>query len=425
MADRYRLERVIGRGGMSTVYRATDELLGRTVAVKVLLAALADQDATYAERFAREARAAAGLATSSVVTVYDTGVDALGEQYIVMEYIAGHSLAEMLADGHPLEVAEALRIAERVADALRVAHAAGILHRDIKPANVMVADDGTVKVLDFGIARRLDGTTLTQGAAVVGTAAYMAPERALGRPGDARSDVYSLGCLLYAMLTGRPPFTGDLAAVLLNQQVNAAPSAPSELRRSVPPALDALVLAMLAKDPEARPQRAEEVRDRLRELSEGPAGAETAATTPLAIPAPTVPLARREPGGGWVAGPGGGRGTEPRPGWRNDYRRRAVLMALLTALVALGAVAVLSGGGSSHRTTSSRARHHSVARAPARATTHTASAPAPGPTKPTGQPAPKAHGPAAGPPPGHGGRPPGQGGPAPGHGKGHSGPGGH
>jgi len=348
LAGRYRLEEVIGRGGMSTVYRATDAVLERDVAVKVLLPVLAEQDPTYAARFEREARAAAALASSAVVTVFDTGIDEDGSQFIVMEYVAGHSLAQLLADEQPLEIAEATRVAGRVADALRAAHGAGILHRDIKPANVMVADDGTVKLLDFGIARRLDGTTLTQAASVVGTAAYMAPERALGRPGDARADIYSLGCLLYAMLTGRPPFTGEHAAAVLHQQVNVDPVAPSRLRRGVPAGLDALVLAMLAKAPEARPPTAAEVSDRLAALSGGPVGA-TAATIPLGTAA-TRPLPRRR-------SPGPAIGLLLR-----DHGWRALAMGLATALVALLAVALIAGGGSSPR------KPAATHRAPARTT---------------------------------------------------------
>ena len=400
LAGRYRLEDVIGRGGMSTVYRATDDVLGRTVAVKVLLPVLAEQDPTYVTRFEREARAAAALASAAVVTVYDTGVDEDGGPYIVMEYVRGQSLAEILSDGRPLEVAEAKRIAERVADALRAAHAAGVLHRDIKPANVMVADDGTVKVLDFGIARTLDGVTLTQTASVLGTAAYMAPERALGQPGDARADIYSLGCLLYAMLTGRPPFAGEAAAALLHQQVNREPAPPSGLRSGIPSALDALVVAMLAKAPEARPQTATEVRDRLSALSEAspkpPAAGVAAAVTPTAS---TIPLTSR---GGAVPAqrtaptsvlPRRGRRSAPVAAVLADHRWRAVVMAAATALVVLIAVALLAGGGGTsgqHRTGTNLTPVHSV--------THPVSTVAkpPTPPTPTTKPAHK-----NGPPPGH------------------------
>jgi serine/threonine-protein kinase len=407
LAGRYRLEAVVGRGGMSTVYRASDEVLGRTVAVKILLAALLERDPAYAARFEREARAAASLASSAVVTVYDTGTDEEGSQYIVMEYIAGLSLAELLADGRPLEISEATRIAERVADALRVAHAAGILHRDITPANVMVADDGTVKVLDFGIARRLDGTTLTQAASVVGTAAYMAPERALGQPGDARSDVYSLGCLLFAMLTGRPPFTGELTAAVLHQQVNSEPTRPSKLRIGIPAALDALVAQMLAKEPDARPQTAAQVRDRLLELSGIPplaaAAGLTAATAPLARAAGRSQTLRMAPL--TAATQLLSRSRPVLAAVLTDHRRRAVVMAIATALVALVAVALLAGGGSPTRAT--QRSHQSTVRATtqpaAKKKPKKAAKPAAAP-KPDG--GPPGHG---GQPPGHGGQPPGQG----------------
>ena len=375
LAGRYRIQAVIGRGGMSTVYRATDEVLGRDVAVKVLLPALADQDPTYAARFEREARAAAGLASAAVVTVFDTGTDEDGSQYIVMELVSGHSLAELLANGRPLPVEEAIRIGVQVADALQAAHAAGILHRDIKPANVMVADDGTVKLLDFGIARSLDGVTLTQAASVVGTAAYMAPERALGQSGDARADVYSLGCLLYAMLAGRPPFGGEIAAAILHQHVNADPVPPSRLRAAVPAALDALVLATLAKAADARPKTAAEVGERLAALSAGA----TASTVPLAagaVPlgtAATTPLARARLRSGIAAVMG-------------DHRWRAALMGLLTAAIALAAVLLLAGGGSSSKPQSHRAATKAVTHSTPPPTTQATTPTMPTPPTPQGGP---------------------------------------
>ena len=397
LAGRYRLEEVIGRGGMSTVYRATDLVLGRTVAVKVLLAALAEQDPTYTARFAREAQAAAALASSAVVTIYDTGVDEAGH-YIVMEHIAGQSLAEVLADERPLGRPEALRIAERVAEALGAAHEAGILHRDIKPANVMVSDEGSVKVLDFGIARRLDGPTLTQVASVAGTAAYMAPERALGQAGDARADVYSLGCLLYAMLTGAPPFGGDVAAAVLHQQINSRPRPPSDLRAGIPPALDALVLAMLAKAPDDRPATAAEVQARLLHVSADPAPtAPTRRITAAPSRSRTAPTA--------VAPAHRAPGTSPLA----DHRRRAVVMALITAAIALGAMALLAGGSSKppRPTAAARARSVRTSTTTARSATvpTTTAKTTPKPAKP--QPAPPPA-PGAAPSPGHGGTPPGQ-----------------
>ena len=367
---------------MSTVYRATDQVLGRTVAVKVLLAELADEDPTYVERFRREARAAAGLANQSVVTVYDTGFDD-GAQFIVMEYVAGRSLAAILSEAKPLPLEEAVRVAQRVASALGAAHAAGILHRDIKPANVMIADDGSVKVLDFGIARKLDATTLTHVASVVGTAAYMSPERALGDAGDARSDIYSLGCLLYTMLTGTPPFGGEVAAVILHKQINERPRPPSDIRAELPAALDLLVLAMLAKAPEERPQTAAEVSDELAGLS-GSLGRRPAAFAPED---PTAPTARRDRTAATrvLTAPGS---------W--NHRRRALVMAIATGALALAVIALASGGGGAPRSSGGTTRPASSTLVPT-TTTHTAP-PATATTQSTVQP----------PPPGAGGEPPGK-----------------
>jgi serine/threonine-protein kinase len=390
LAGRYRLEEVVGRGGMSTVYRATDQVLGRTVAVKILLAALADQDPTYSARFEREARAAAALNSSAVVSVYDTGVDA-GSHYIVMEYIAGRSLDERLRDGRPLDLPEALRIAGCVADALAAAHERGILHRDIKPANVMVADDGTVKVLDFGIARTLDGTTITQAASVVGTAAYMAPERALGRPGDARADIYSLGCLVYAMLTGAPPFGGEISAAVLHQQINAQPRSAGARRRGISPELDALILSMLAKSPDARPATAAEVRDEITRLARASGAASPTAAT-AAMTAATAVI-------GGVPPP-----RPSRPAFLADHRRRAVLMALLTGVVALIALALLGGGGSSRPSAKGSHRAPSLTRPASSTGAGGVSTPSPNQAEP------QRSEPAPGTPSGQGETPPGQGG---------------
>ncbi|HTX10600.1 MAG TPA: protein kinase [Solirubrobacteraceae bacterium] len=284
LAGRYRLEEVIGRGGMSTVYRGTDLSLDRIVAVKVAMDPLLERDPVYASRFKREARAAAGISNSGVVTVFDAGADG-PTRYIVMEYVEGQDLAAILREERPLEPTRAADIAEQVAGTLAAAHAAGIVHRDIKPGNIMVTPEGRAKVLDFGIARTSDGVSLTQTASVLGTAPYMSPEQAMGQPADARSDIYSLGCVLYEMLTGKPPFMGDLPAAVLHQHVRVAPKPPSALNPDVPPALDALVLEMLAKSPADRPQTAAEVRDRLATLESA-----TEATKPLpAAPVPPAP----------------------------------------------------------------------------------------------------------------------------------------
>jgi serine/threonine protein kinase len=372
LAGRYRLDEAIGHGGMSTVYCATDLALGRTVAVKVLLPALAQEDPTYVARFQREARAAAALTHPAMVTIFDTGAD--GEsRYIVMELVEGRSVAELLKSG-PLVLGQAIDVGRAVADALAGAHAAGILHRDVKPANVMITPAGAVKVLDFGVARPLAGATITQTASVVGTAAYMPPERVEGAVGDARSDVYSLGCLLYAMLAGAPPFTGESAAVLLHQHLHARPDPPSARRPEVSPALDGLVLEMLAKDPAGRPQTAAEVAHRLGAVADG-SGAATAATAPLPPPVPpTLPSVPR------------------------SSNRTPVLLGLAAAAILLvGVIVLLAGGGGARR-----ASHTAPpTTAPHVLTTNQAT------TTPTTETQPPTH--PKHKPPGHGGTPPGQG----------------
>ena len=395
LAGRYRLADVIGRGGMSTVYRAADTVLGRTVAVKVLLAGLADEDPAYVARFAREARAAAALHHAAVVAVYDVGVDD-DTRFIVMEYVEGESLAALLRGGRPLPIDRALGIGGAVADALGAAHAAGIVHRDVKPANVMVTNDGAVKVLDFGVARMLDGTTITQAASVLGTAAYMAPERALGESGDARSDIYSLGCLLYAMLAGAPPFRAEHAAALLHQQVNSPPPPVRDLRAGVPREAEALVAAMLAKNPAERPPDATAVGERLAAIA-APTDP-TAPTRRIVATAPTRVY---------------GRPAAP------DRRRRGALAAALGAVAILVVVllATSSGGGGSGPSSGTRAGANRAAPP----TTSTARAIVPATqtatAAPTGGGGPKRTAPPAGPqgpaPPGHGGNPP------PGHDKHH------
>jgi serine/threonine protein kinase len=349
LAGRYELAEVIGRGGMGRVYRATDRVLGRSVAVKILPGVLADQDPTSVARFEREARTAAALSHPAVVAVYDTGADAAA-RFIVMELIAGRSLEAILRDQGALDPDRAARIATRVADALAAAHAAGIVHRDVKPGNVMVAADGSVKVLDFGIARAMDSTTLTQTSSVVGTAAYMSPEQALGKPADERSDIYALGCVLYALLTGHPPFAGEGAAAILNQHANVAPRSLRAENNRVSPALDALVMQMLAKSPDERPQSAEQVRDRLASSARG-------RSAPPEITAPTARVDAT---------------TDTRvlpPAVRRD-RRRLILAGGMAAVLLLIAVAALaSGGGSPHATTNASPSGHA-----AKAATHKSAA---------------------------------------------------
>ena len=268
LGGRYRVEARIGAGGMAEVYRGLDTTLNRTVAIKVLKAPFAS-DESFVERFRREAQAAARLNHPNVVSVYDTGTDN-GTNYIVMEYVQGRTLAVFITKGGRVAPMMAVEIAEKVADALAAAHAHGVIHRDIKPANIMVTREGVVKVMDFGIARLTTSQeTIEQTAAVLGTAAYLSPEQAQGQPIDARTDVYSLGCVLYEMLTGGAPFTGDTAVAIAYKHVQETPPPPSTKNPDLSPALDAVVMRALAKNPANRYQTAAEFRDDLERLRTG------------------------------------------------------------------------------------------------------------------------------------------------------------
>jgi serine/threonine-protein kinase len=364
MAGRYELGEVIGRGGMGTVYRAVDLVLGRPVAVKTLPWLIADQHPNSVARFEREARAAAALSHPGVVAVYDTGVDG-STHFMVMELVAGRSLEAILRDEGALDPDRAVGIAAGVADALAAAHRAGIVHRDIKPANVMVADDGSVKVLDFGIARGRGAVTLTENASVLGTASYMSPEQALGKPADERSDIYAVGCVLYALLVGQPPFPGDSFAAIMHQQANLDPRPPRTENPRVPEALSALVMEMLAKSPSERPQSAPEVRDRLAGLADGPVG-------PVGDTKPTRRMGPVVAGSGGPARP---RGLGP-PGAEGPGRRRVVAAGALAAVVlAIALVALASGQSSPHRLAASGYRRGASGAAPlARKRTHASTA---------------------------------------------------
>ena len=290
LGDRYRLDRVIGRGGMAEVWRATDTRLGRAVAIKRLRVDLAT-DPTFQARFRREAQAAAGLNHPNIVSVYDTGEETdaatgVAVPYIVMELVDGHTLKEVLRDDRRILPDRALEFTQGVLDALSYSHRAGIVHRDIKPANVMLTPNGTVKVMDFGIARAVADTsaTMTQTAAVIGTAQYLSPEQARGETVDARSDIYSAGCLLYELLVGRPPFIGDSPVSVAYQHVREIPTQPSTLDPEISQAMDAVVMKALAKDPADRYQSARAMRDDISRLL---AGAPVAAPPPLPVPEPS------------------------------------------------------------------------------------------------------------------------------------------
>ena len=248
--NRYRLLARLGEGGMATVFRAEDTKLGRIVAVKVLHEHLG-RDAAFLARFEAEARAAASLSHPNIVAVYDVGYDA-GEHYIVMEFVEGPTLKELIAGSAPFPVRRAVDLTTQILAALELAHQRGIVHRDIKPQNVLVTADGRAKVADFGIARLQAATAQTQAGEVFGTPDYMAPERASGREAGAAADVYSVGVVLYEMLTGRLPFTGESAIEVALKHLQEPPPPPSRLNPAVPPGLEEVVLQALAKDPAQR-----------------------------------------------------------------------------------------------------------------------------------------------------------------------------
>jgi serine/threonine-protein kinase len=283
LAGRYEVGDLIGRGGMAEVHIGYDTRLGRTVAIKILRPDLA-RDPSFQTRFRREAQSAAGLNHPTIVAVYDTGEDTtVGESgnpqavpFIVMEYVEGHTVRDILKGDVAAPIDEAVDIVAGVLNALEYSHHAGLVHRDIKPANVMLTPTGAVKVMDFGIARALAdaGNTMTQTQAVVGTAQYLSPEQARGENVDARSDLYSTGCLLFELLTGRPPFIGDSPVSVAYQHVREPAPKPSDFASDVPPELDTVVLHALAKNRDERYGSAQEFLTDLRGVMAGemPAG---------------------------------------------------------------------------------------------------------------------------------------------------------
>jgi serine/threonine-protein kinase len=273
LGGRYELDGVVGRGGMAEVYRARDIRLDRIVAIKTLRTDLA-RDQIFQARFRREAQSAASLNHPSIVAVYDTGEDmtaGVPVPYIVMEYVDGRTVRDLLQEGHRLLPERSLEIIDGVLRALDYSHQAGIVHRDIKPGNVMVTRNGDIKVMDFGIARAMSDAqaTMTQTAQVIGTAQYLSPEQARGERVDSRSDLYSTGCLLYELLTGRPPFTGDSPVAIAYQHVRENPVPPSRVDPDVPPWADAIVLKAMAKSPADRYQTAGDMRADLQRAASG------------------------------------------------------------------------------------------------------------------------------------------------------------
>ncbi|MGI5268250.1 Stk1 family PASTA domain-containing Ser/Thr kinase [Nonomuraea sp. CA-218870] len=284
LGGRYELDGVVGRGGMAEVYRARDIRLDRIVAIKTLRSDLA-RDHTFQARFRREAQSAASLNHPAVVAVYDTGedvTDGTPVPYIVMEYVDGRTLRDLLRADRRLIPERATELVDGILRALDYSHRGGIVHRDIKPANVMITTAGDVKVMDFGIARAMadSAATMTQTAQVIGTAQYLSPEQARGERVDARSDIYSTGCVLYELLTGQPPFTGDSPVAIAYQHVREEPIPPSQIDPEIPQWADAIVLKAMAKDPAHRYQSATEMRaDIQRAMSGMPVDAQTMAMT--------------------------------------------------------------------------------------------------------------------------------------------------
>jgi serine/threonine-protein kinase len=328
LGGRYELDGVVGRGGMAEVYRARDLRLDRIVAVKTLREDLA-RDQTFQARFRREAQSAASLNHPSIVAVYDTGEDMAGPSpvpYIVMEYVDGRTLRDLLREDRRLLPERAMEITDGTLRALEYSHRNGIVHRDIKPGNVMLTRAGDVKVMDFGIARAVSDAqaTMTQTAQVIGTAQYLSPEQARGERVDARSDLYSTGCLLYELLTGRPPFTGDSPVAIAYQHVRENPIPPSRVDPEIPGWADAIVLTAMAKDPGDRYQSAAEMHQDIQRALSG---------MPIAAPTHADMYA------GTRAIPAYRYGPEDQPP-DGEGRRRGWLWAIIALVAAL----VLGGG---------------------------------------------------------------------------------
>jgi serine/threonine protein kinase len=333
LLDRYEVGRLLGAGGMAEVFEGRDRLLARRVAIKVLQVQFA-RDPSFLIRFKREAQAAASLSHPNIVGVYDTGSED-GTHFIVMEYVDGRTLKEVIRAEGPLYPERAAEICADVCSGLVAAHARGLIHRDIKPGNVMLTPDGKVKVMDFGIARATTSETITQTAAVVGTAQYISPEQAQGQAVDYRSDLYSLGCCLYEMLTGTVPFTGATPVAIAYRHVREDPTPPRMLNADVPAPLEAICLKAMAKLPDNRYQTAAEFQSDLERFRNG----QPVQATPLLDSAATTQAIPRGDGGADPTAMLGGAADYAEP--YEEERRTSVgwIVVSVLALLLVGAAA--------------------------------------------------------------------------------------
>ena len=337
---RYRVIRRLGSGGMANVYLAEDEELGRRVAIKVLDDRHA-KDEQFVERFRREAKNAASLSHPNIVSIYDRG-EAEGTFYIAMEYIEGRSLKELIVARGPLAIGQAVAYARQILGAIRFAHRKGIVHRDIKPHNVLADSDGRLKVTDFGIARAGAASQMTEAGSIIGTAQYLSPEQARGAPVDQRSDLYSVGVVLYELLTGSVPFTGDTPVEIAMKHISSVPEPPSAKRPEVPHDLDLVVLRALAKDPKERFQSAEEMDAELARVAAGLPVTDVTADAATAVlagsgvtdAAPTAVVRRRPPPP--YAPHGGYHYDEPPPPGRRTIWPWVLALGLVIAAVVAG-----------------------------------------------------------------------------------------
>ena len=339
-SGRYELTHLIARGGMAQVYRAMDRQLERPVALKVLFPELS-VDRTFVERFRREAQAAANLSHPNIVPVFDWGEDD-GSYFIVMEYVEGRPLSAVLRDPQRMPPRQIATIGAGVAAALAFAHRHGVVHRDVKPGNILITPDGDVKVTDFGIARAMNTEeSLTQTGAVMGTAAYFSPEQAEGKGVDSRSDIYSLGVVLYEMAVGRPPFTGDSPVAVASKHVRDMPVLPREANPTVPPALEAVIMKAMAKNPDDRYGSAEELRADLlrfadgRPVEAGDPGLTSMMTTVGVAATQAVPTTT----GRTMAVPAGAGTATSREDQERKKRTRNLIILLVVLLVALIVIA--------------------------------------------------------------------------------------